>query len=432
VPERRLDTDPPGAANSVNVDAAFVGSNLYVVWEDYRSGVADVFFQHSADGGVTWLPQDVRLTTNAPGVTAAVAPRLCASGTYLYVVWQDSRNGAGDVYFRRTPDAGVTWTPQEIRLDSGAAGAAQSGLPQVACNGQNVVVAWQDFRNGLPDVYENRSADGGVTWLPADVRLDTDVAGAAVSFGPVIAMTGADVYVAWIDGRSGLFDIRLNRSGNSGATWLAADVRLDTDVAGSHSSGPVAIAADGAGVVAVWSDDRNGQLDVYANASLDHGASWKIADVRLDTDAAGSSLSTMPSITMTGSAVRVAWLDARTSGGDVRLATSADGGLTWGSDARIDQRPAGTGTCNAPRVCGDTANVFVVWEDTRSGLPDLYYQASLDGGATWMPAEVRLDLLIPGSAASTSPRPVCIGRKLRVVYSDTRAGAADAYFAGSD
>jgi hypothetical protein len=291
---------------------------------------------------------------------------------------------------------------------------------------------WQDFRNGQPDVYMNRSLDGGVTWLAADVRLDTDVAGVAASLNPVVAVTGTDVYVAWSDQRAGFLDVRMNRSANSGTNWLAADVRLDTDPPGAASSGPVVLAADGAGVVAAWTDTRNGALDVYVNASLDHGASWLLNDVRLDTDLAGSALSTAPTVTMTGLSARVAWLDARTMGGDVRLATSADGGVTWGTDAKIDHRTPGVGTCSAPVVCGDGANLFVVWEDTRNGLSDVFYQASLDGGVSWMAADARMDLLIPGSASSLAPDAACVGRKLRVVWRDNRAGAEDAYFAGSD
>jgi hypothetical protein len=35
-------------------------------------------------------------------------------------------------------------------------------------------VTWRDTRNGRDDIYFNRSPDGGATWLIADVRLDTD------------------------------------------------------------------------------------------------------------------------------------------------------------------------------------------------------------------------------------------------------------------
>ena len=113
-----------------------------------------------------------------------------------------------DVMVRRSTDAGTTWLASDVRLDTDGIGAADSYAPVLCCDGANVFAAWYDFRaGGAADVYCNRSVDGGTTWLASDVRLDTDVAGAAASTNLQVACCQSDVYVAWLDSRNGADDV---------------------------------------------------------------------------------------------------------------------------------------------------------------------------------------------------------------------------------
>ena len=69
----------------------------------------------------------------------------------------------------------------------------------------------------------------------------------------------------------------------------------------------------------MFSDDRSGMLDIYANYSLDGGANWQPNDVRLDsTGIPGSSDSVEPDVAVSGGAVRAVWVDHRSgANGDI-------------------------------------------------------------------------------------------------------------------
>ena len=76
VPDARVNTDPPAAAPSDAPQIAASGSSVYVVWEDQRTRFDDIFINRSTDGGASWLGSDRRLDTGVPAGTASSAVGL--------------------------------------------------------------------------------------------------------------------------------------------------------------------------------------------------------------------------------------------------------------------------------------------------------------------------------------------------------------------
>jgi hypothetical protein len=407
---------------------------LCVVWQDARAGTWNVFARASADFGATWPAGEALVDGGFPGFNNAFAPAACGSGTNVYVAWSDDRNGLTDVYFTRSTDGGFTWVRPDVRLDTNAAGAAASGSVDVACQGNDVFVVWQDIRNGWPDVYFNRSADGGVTWLAQDVRMDTDVPGAALSLQPRVAVALPYVYVVWSDLRNGMPDVYLRRSGDGGATWTPADVRLDTDAAGAAQSANPSVVASGPAACVAWEDGRAGAPDVRLSSTGDGGLTWSAADVRLDTDVAGAAGSWRPVLWASGTTFVAAWEDQRAGLGDVRASRSTDGGATWlAADLRLDTDAAGAALSTSVTITGSGTNVYVAWQDTRAGGFDVRFNASVDGGASWMSSDVRLDTDAPGATPSGPPVLGASGAKVRAAWDDARTvGPIDIRYISSD
>jgi hypothetical protein len=399
----RLDTDTAGAALSSGPSVCGTGAYRYAVWADQRGAQYDIRFSRSTDGGATWSANDVRLDTDAtPGQFASLSPRICCIGPYVYVAWRDWRNSVlnlGDIYFQRSTDNGATWLANDVRIDTAAANVGDAQNPEILCLGTNVYITWVEARTtGATDIYFSRSTDNGATWLPTDVRLDTTVLGTS-STSQQMACRGTNVYVVWSDGRNDAVndikkDIFLNRSTDS-ATWLAADVRLDTDTAGAAVSQLPRIACSGSNVCVIWGDGRNGTIDVYLNRSADNGATWLVADQRLNTGPAGVRYAINSRIAMDGSTAVVTWTEDRTTVNkhDVYINRSVNGGATWlVSDVRVSTDTIGTNEKAKPLICAGGGIVFLVWLDFRNGTKeDVYSNVSADGGVTWLAADVRLN-----------------------------------------
>ncbi|MGE0787635.1 MAG: MopE-related protein [Sandaracinaceae bacterium] len=306
--------------DSFDVDVASSGTNVYAVWAAFlTSRTRHVFFARSTTAGASF-GAPVQLSTPAGATFVAANPQVAAAGTGVYVVWRDNRNGAPDLYMRRSTNSGSSFVASEQRIDLGdGLGAASSFSPTIAARGTDVVVTWVDDRaGGSFDVWTNRSHDSGATWAGTALQLDMDPF-AHDSIEPIVAMPQSGVaMVAWVDYRFGFPDVFVARSTNAGDSW-GTPTRLDTGTApGAYASGDLAFDASGSIAVAAWADARSGFLDVYANFSIDGGVNWQPSDVRLDSSPLGTSDSENPDVYVSSTAAHVVWEDHRLGAGCTR------------------------------------------------------------------------------------------------------------------
>ncbi|MBK8549513.1 MAG: exo-alpha-sialidase [Ignavibacteria bacterium] len=106
------------------------GSSIQVCWDDRRDGNYEVYFKRSTDGGITW-GEDKRLTNN---ILSQYYSCIGISGSMTHVVWYDNRVGYEEIYYKRSIDAGLTWSV-DTRLTNTT---SVSEYPNIAVNGDNV------------------------------------------------------------------------------------------------------------------------------------------------------------------------------------------------------------------------------------------------------------------------------------------------------
>jgi hypothetical protein len=245
------------------------GQNVVVVWSDEQRStnvgnrVWDVYARSSQDGGSTWGPEQLlsRFPQHAQ-TDAYIRPELASDGEgNFWAVWVGIRSGRSRVYLSRSTDGGQNWAdPVDL------SGQSQSVFAQrVVRSGQRLLIVWQDKRTGRDRLFAVSSSDGGVTWtspvrvdhLPPDLATD--------AFAPAVVMSpSGEVIVTWQDGRNGRDDLFFGRSPDGGRTWEDKDTRLDMDEQGTAMSrfSSLARAADGRIAVA-WEDDRAGYEGIY-------------------------------------------------------------------------------------------------------------------------------------------------------------------------
>ncbi|MBN1691399.1 MAG: exo-alpha-sialidase, partial [Dehalococcoidia bacterium] len=352
----------------------------------------------SADWGA-----DIRLTSAAGN---SYDPSVAASGNNVHVAWEDSRDGNPEIYYKRSTNGGTTWGA-DTRLTSAAASSEKTS---VAVSDGQVHVAWQDNRDGNEEIYYKRSTDGGTTW-GADTRLTN---AAAESVDPSVAATDSQVHVAWSDYRDGNGEIYYKRSTDGGATW-GADTRLTNNA--SVSANP-SVAVSGNTVHIAWLDNRDCSFEAYYKRSTDGGATWG-ADTRLDNDAADSR---NPVLAASGNNVHIAWFDHRDGNWEIYYRRSTDAGVAWDGGTRLTSA-AGDSWNASIAISGN--HVHVAWEDSRDDPGrEIYYKRSADGGTTW-----GADTRLTNAAGNTwFPSAAVSGNTVHVAWMDFRDGNWEIYY----
>ncbi len=213
--------------------------------------------QHEAPTNYPWQP-NTSVYAYQPDCTDQLYPDIASDDAQnLYAIWYDLRDGGSAVYFAYRPHGGA-WSAN-VRV-SDLIGAV-AGPPKIAVTaGGAAHVVWQDNRNGNPDIYSSyRLADG--SWA-AGRRVNGD-SGAAAQHDPAIGVDDAGtVWVVWTDERNGDEDVYVT-SGSAAGGW-GQEMRLNDD-AGTAAQITPDLAVDGAGNVdVVWADGRNSDdHDIY-------------------------------------------------------------------------------------------------------------------------------------------------------------------------
>jgi BNR repeat protein len=190
----------------------------YFAWDGYEgSGGAkssvNLYISKSTDQGATWTTRLLDISSSPPDCSdfscgwaflgAAITMTSDSSGT-LYALWNagSSPRGPERIYFSRSSDAGVTWTPrQDVSL---APAGSHHAFPAIAAAGPGAVrVAWMDGRaaNGGMDrwnVYVRSSTNSGNTWS-AETDISTYVSGFSYIFNNGFRFPFGDYFEMDID-----------------------------------------------------------------------------------------------------------------------------------------------------------------------------------------------------------------------------------------
>ncbi len=374
----------------------FDGENYLVIWQDERNVVYDIYCARISTAGTVIDTTGIAISTADHD---QCSPAVAFDGQHYLVVWQDWRNGHGNIYGNRISRYGVG-SPNEIAISTVV---YWQFSPTVAFDGQNYLVVWQDYRRGEYDIWGARISQAG------DI-LDTIgiVVSAAINdqCNPSIAFDGTNYLVVW-EHNSDIYGARISQSGNL----------LDTNGIAiatfwERQSLP-AVAFDGQNYLVVWGDRSSGSYDIFGARVSPDGVVLDPIGLLFSTGYCES-----PAVAFGGQNFLVVWQDLRNNDEWDIYGTrvSRDGvvldpnGIAI-STAEYKQRFSS--------IAFDGTNYLVVWEDWRHYPFDIYStRVSQDG--------IILDTngIAISTAASwqTNPDVIFDGQNYFLMWEDYRSG----------
>jgi hypothetical protein len=188
--------------------------DLYVAWR----GGGQIRFDKSTDGGLTFgTDKVISSTPNAWFPHMAVDLSGGPFHNYIYVVWNDTRNGDDDVFLGISSDGGDSWL-SAMRINNDPIGNGKDQYwPSIAISELGeIVILFYDSRNtssnDIIEAYIARSTDGGTTFtneLLSTQPSTTNIPNGDVRFGDYINIdfVGGNIVPVWTDERAGGFDM---------------------------------------------------------------------------------------------------------------------------------------------------------------------------------------------------------------------------------
>ena len=369
-----------GQYNPISVSDGAGGA--IITWQDNRSGTSrDIYAQRiAADGTPQWTASGVALCTASGNQEFPTIASDGAGGAII--TWQDGRPGTTiDVYAQRISTTGaVQWTADGVPLCSFSGSHL---APTIVSDGAGgAIVTWYDTRNGSGnhDIYAQRiSAGAAIQWTANGVALCTATGNQQY---PVIVSDGAGgAIVTWMDWSSGLPDLYAQWVSAGGAVqWIANGVALCTTT--GEQSNPKIVSDGSGGAIVTWRDYRSGtDYDIYVQRISAGGTvQWTANGVPVCVVANDQ---TNPATVADGvGGAIVTWQDSRSGLPDIYAQRiSAAGTARWTAN--------GAALCTAtsnqsyPTIAPDGAGgAIVTWQDHRSGTWDVYAQRISPTGAT--------------------------------------------------
>ncbi|MFT3946474.1 MAG: hypothetical protein QM763_05810 [Agriterribacter sp.] len=367
--------------------------------------------------------------------SSQINPQIVSNGAGgAVIVWQDNRSGNNDIYAQQIDVNGlVQWTSNGAPVCTATGG--QSGPRVIQASTGSYIITWMDSRNGNNDIFAQMINASGVLQWAGDVAICTSIADQTSP--QIISDENGGAIIVWQDARDGATDIyaqRVDAAGN--ALWDANGIPVcnATDVQYA-----VQIISDGnGGAIAAWADNRSGNNnDIYTQKiNADGTSAWTTNGVQV---AGTSAIEYLPQLTSDGmNGAIITWSRAtdQTDADIYAQYINSAGQPQWAINGIV--------VCNAannqlnPRIVTGLNSVFIVWEDSRSGLDgdadfqydsDIYAQKiDFAGMAEWAANGIiicneLLDQITPELKTDAT------NSGFFVTWSDARTGAANDIYA---
>jgi len=246
--------------NGINQGEKFIAS------ENITRGSASIDMDNSGNFIVCWGGPTVYFQRFNNNHEAQDSNVLIGAGDYtdvgvdgtgnFIIIWELSDT----IYFQRYNADGialgyktkVSYNPEDSR----------STLPRIGFDSSgNFVIVWQnigyDFIHSFYQRYNSNGEPQG-----NNIKVNGDTEDTHQSSPAVSVDKNGNFVIVWMDNRNGEYDIYCQRY-NSNGEAQGNNIKVNDDINNSYQESPV-IAIDESGkIIIIWSDNRNGNSDIY-------------------------------------------------------------------------------------------------------------------------------------------------------------------------
>lgn len=316
--------------------------NVYAVWSDNASGQYRVYLSKSGNGGLSF---DAPVLIDDASSGEQFSPAVAADGNGdVFIVWEDRGQGDADIFLRKYDSATGFESKKQVNPDINGS-ADYDTTPSIAVSADEMYITWEHRENSgdnYPEVFFAWSSNLGDTFITAGSSLS--VSGRR----PAVAMdSGGAAYVVW----EYLGEITQFPA-------VPTNIRL-RKISGGIPGPPLDL-----GVVS--------------------GFNARFPSVALDPvcNTAGDPVCEVYVLWLRADITNMAFESEVINSYDIDLAIVNGGDMSLINTALSVTDSGGSGFFGGPgypSITADDSNIYLVWDDWRNGVKDIYFAKSIDG-----------------------------------------------------
>jgi hypothetical protein len=354
-------------------------------------------------------PEEFQVNQHEGGIQQSASVALDAGGNAV-VAWQSEVPGHGDEIRARRFDA--CGAPRSDEIAVNAVSAGQQDAPAIAMTPEgSFMVAWQTIVQSNLEVRARRFDSSGRA-TGGEIAVNTRTGNA--NSDPAVAIDAlGNFVVAWESTIAGSYEIRARRFDARG-TALSAELAVNADIASSQRAPALAMAADGAFIVA-WRSNLDGSLEIRARR-FDPSGTPASDELPVNTTRVGDQVAPSVAIAHDGTFV-VAWENSFDNNYDIRARRFDAHGAATTDEFAIQPGTGGQQFAPALAMAKD-GNFLIAWQTFKAGHLDLHAR-SFSANATPLSEAIALNSITTGNQKGPTLAMNATGAVAAAWHSDT-------------
>jgi hypothetical protein len=377
----------PSAYIQNKIKMAQINNDSFVfTWMDFRNTDPDIYAQRvTISGSVLWPDPLVVYTDSTATVPAPQEnPRIVqTSDNGVIIIWEDKRNDVDDpdLFAQKVNLSGQRlWDVNGIPLSVAEFG--QRGPRMSADNSGGCYVVWDDSRNGNApnvDIYaQHLSSSGSSLWQANGQAVCT---ASNEQSGSLIKLAGNNIFINWMDTRTGSVGINYQVLNTSGTALLAQNgVEVFWGLSGDATLKEIIHLPRQNDTVVIWQDTRFANLGyqiffqtINADGSVDFETNGKPV-----TTLTGNDQSNPAAVVLPDNKIAIVWEEKRTSNPKIfGQLLDSNGDRLWGDTgiAITDSEPLRQ---KDPKISYHNGALYIGWSNldnvtTPNGTRQLFH-----------------------------------------------------------
>jgi hypothetical protein len=371
-----------------------------------------------AQQGIVW---ESEITVADGNTYGTVRPRLSLVNDLPIVML--GKIGDGEIFIVKGNGSGFN-TPVGIVPSGMETYMANWTAPDIASNGDNVVVVFKGQPLSTGNIYSVRSTDGGLTFSDT-IRVDDYDQGR--TWMPALDMDeNGNPHVTYMtfDPAGGNERIVIASSVDGGSTYLPQQTVTSTTPGVACECCPPELIVKGQYELSLFRNNETNVRDTWGSLSTDSGVSFTSTENLDELDwVINVCPATGPHGVIIGDSAYV--VSASRGEGPYRVylsTTGLSGGLNLNSVQMMDEPTSSAGDSqNFPRISGSGDTLVVVWEEREAGNTDVFCSVTIDGNSQTLAS---FKSIVNGEEIGTQSKPDVMYKDgfVHVVYQDLAAG----------